>query len=149
MADIPIYISKWQLQKDETFRIRLLLDEAEEKRVKLTLRERGPETVEHWVEFKMWDYNAMINIRKRATKYHKESGTFYVDSDLFNDFKIKFLLKDWSFAHVDEKMKITHFQNSLTDESFQMFKSFVPWIAGAIINKMNEVLEGYDGLEDE
>jgi hypothetical protein len=149
MADIKKYTSKWQLEPEETFRIRFNLDEIENERVKLTLYEKGPNSVEHWVEFRMWDYNAMVNLRKRATQYHDQSNTFYVDTDAFNDLKIKFLLKDWSFGHLDPHMKLTHFQGSLSDESFSAFKNLLPWIASAIVRKMNEVLEGYDVEEDE
>ena len=144
MADIPIFKSKWQLQKDETFKVRFCLEEIEGKRIKIHLTEKGPDVIEHWVEFKMWDYNAMINLRKRATKYDEKSGTFYVDTDFFNDLKIQYLLKDWSFGQIEPHMKLTHFKNSLSDESFQMFKSFYPWISSAIVSKMNEVLEGYE-----
>jgi len=51
MADVPVFKSKWQLQKNETFRIRFNLEEIENQRVKLSLREKGEGSVEHWVEF--------------------------------------------------------------------------------------------------
>jgi len=90
----------------------------------------------------------MIKLRKQATQHHQESNTFYVDADLFNDLKVRFLLKDWSFGQIEPQMKLAHLNNALSDESFMMFKSFLPWIASAIIAKMNEVLEGYEGYED-
>lgn len=144
MADVPIYKSRWQLKKDESFRIRINLEEIEGKRVHLTLEEGSPHTTEHWVEFKMWDYATMIALRKKATRHDKETNSFYVDSDLYNNLKIKHLLKDWSFGHEDSQMKIHHVNNVLTDESMQMFNSFFPWIANAIIFEMNKVLEGFE-----
>ena len=42
------------------------------------------------------------------------------------------------------KMKLIHHQGKLTDESIKSFKSLLPWVANAIIVKMNEVLEGYE-----
>lgn len=145
MADVPVYKSKWQLKEDETFKIRFNLKEAEKKRITLHLEPNSdPKTTEHWVEFKMWDYSAMIAMRKMATKYHKESGSFYVDHDMYNDLKVRSLLVDWSFAHVDAQMKLQHHNNSLTDESFKMFRSLYPWIGTAIIGKMNSVLEGIE-----
>ena len=145
MADIPIYKSRWQLQENETFRIRFNLDEVKNKRIRLHLDEnKNTNTVDHWVEFKMWDYSVMIAMRKRATKYHKESGSFYVDHDLYNDLKIRSLLVDWSFAQLDPHMKIQHNNNSLSEDSFKMFRSLYPWVVTAIINKMNLVLEGIE-----
>jgi len=145
MADVPIYKAKWQLQDNETFRIRFNLNEVEKKRITLRLDEtKNSNTVEHWVEFKMWDYNTMIAMRKLATKYHKESGSFYVDHDHFNDLKIKNLLVDWSFGQVDAQMKLQHHNNVLTDDSFKMFRSLYPWIVSAIVNKMNIILEGIE-----
>ena len=145
MADVPVYKSKWQLQDNENFRIRFDLEEAEKKRITLNLEEsRNPNTVEHWVEFKMWDYSAMIVLRKRATKYHKESGSFYVDHDMYNDLKVRSLLADWSFSQIDPHMKLQHQNNSLTEDSFKMFRSLYPWVVSAIINKMNVVLEGIE-----
>jgi len=143
MADIPVYKSKWQLQKDETFRIRFQLNETDGKRVKFVVEE-SRNNVEHWVEFRMWDYNAMVNLRKMATTYHKESGTFYVDTDKFNDLKIKFLLKDWSFSQIDPQMKLTHNKGALVDESFQLFRNLYPWVVSEIIARMNAILEGYE-----
>jgi hypothetical protein len=145
MADVPIYKSCWQLQENEKFRIRFDLKEIDKRRVVLNLSESlDSKTVEHWVEFKMWDYHTMINMRKMATKHHRESGSFYVDHDLFNDIKIKNLLLDWSFAHIDPQMKLHHVNNSLTDDSFKMFRSLYPWVVSSIINKMNSVLEGIE-----
>jgi len=145
MADVPNYVSRWQIKKDETFRIRFDLDELEKEdgKFELSLIEGGGDTVEHWFEFRMWDYNAMVNLRKKATKYHDDSNTFYVDADLFNDVKIIFLLKDWSFGQIDPHMKLTHHEGRLSDESISAFKNLVPMIANSIIFKMNEVLEGY------
>ena len=145
MADVPNYVSRWQIKKDETFRIRFNLDELEKEdgKFELHLTEKGGDSVEHWFEFRMWDYNAMVNLRKKATKYHNESNTFYVDADLFNDVKIIFLLKDWSFGQIDPHMKLTHHDGRLSDESISAFKNLVPMIANSIIFKMNEVLEGY------
>jgi hypothetical protein len=145
MADVPVYKSKWQLQDNELFRIRFNLEEIEEKRITMSLEEyKGTDTVEHWVEFKMWDYSAMIALRKMATKYHKDSGSFYVDHDMYNDLKIRSLLMDWSFAQIDPHMKIQHHNNALTEDSFKMFRSLYPWVVNAIINKMNVVLEGIE-----
>lgn len=144
MADVPVYKSKWQLKQDEKFRIRFTLDEVKNKRVRFTLEEGGSNIVEHWVEFKMWDYNMMISLRKSATRYHKESGSFYVDHDLFNDLKVKNLLQDWSFAQIEPHMKLQHINGVLTDESFRIFREMYPWVISAIINKMNIVLEGIE-----
>jgi len=145
MADVPMYKSKWQLQENEKFRIRFNLDEAEKKRIILLLEPTSDSnSVEHWVEFKMWDYNTMVHMRKTATKYHKESGSFYVDHDFFNDLKVKNLLVDWSFGQVDPHMKLNHQNNTLTDDSFKMFRSLYPWVVSSIINKMNVVLEGIE-----
>ena len=144
MSDIKKYKSKWQKKENETFRIRFLLKEINDKRVKLALEENHNDTTkEHWVEFHMWDYETMVSLRKRATKYHQEGGSFYIDHDYYNDLKVSSLLKDWSFGELDPHMKLQHVNGALTDESIVLFRSLYPWVVSSIIQKMNEVLEGY------
>ena len=73
----------------------------------------------------MWDYEAMVGLRKKATRYHKESGSFYVDHDYYNELKVSFLLKNWSFGEIDPHMKIQHANGILTDESFKMLRDCI------------------------
>jgi hypothetical protein len=146
MSDIPIYKSKWQLQADEKFKIRFILDESSKKTRVIMLSDETPKTDQavHWVEFNMWDYHTMVEIRKKATKYYNESGTFYVDNDLFNDMKIRYLLQNWSFAEIDPQMKLFHQNGMLVDESFVLFKTLYPWVVNEILVRMSAVLEGYE-----
>lgn len=142
MGDVSKYKSKWQLKDDETFRIRFALDEGGER---VTFVQRENKDIEtHWAEFKMWDYSTMVQLRKAATIYNKESGSFYVDTDRFNDLKIRYLLRDWSFGHIDPQMKIHHNQGMLIDSCFEIFKSLYPCVVNEIITRMNTILEGYD-----
>lgn len=146
MSEVQIYKSKWQLKKDETFKVKFLLDESPDKpRITIISEDSEEEDiVSHWVEFRMWSFHMMVEIRKKATKYYKDSGSFYVDNDLFNDYKVRYLLKDWSFAQIDPHMKLFHKDGILLDESFVMFKNLYPWVVRSILTKMNAVLEGYE-----
>lgn len=145
MPDIPIHRARWQLKDNETFRIRFKVLEPESGIVKVYRSglETNNESYEHWVEFKMWDYETMIKLKKSSTKYHNETRTFYVDQDFYDELKIKNLMKSWSFGEVDPHMKLQHFNGVMTDESFGLIKRLYPFVVTKIIQEMNAVLEGY------
>jgi len=145
MPDVPRHRSRWQLQENETFRVRFRVLEPERGRVVLATRAGvDPRAVEHWVEFRLWDFETMVRLRKEATRYHPESRSFYVDQDSLNDVKLRHLLAAWSFGEQDPHLVLQHQDGRLTDEALALVKSLYPWVAVAIITKMNEVLEGLD-----
>lgn len=133
---------RWLLKKDETFRIRFAVLEPEEGRVR-AVADEVREGVQHWAEFLMWDYTKMTEMRKKATKYHLDSRSFYVDQDALNELKFKNLMKSWSFGEVDPQMKLHHFNGILTDESWKMVQNMYPCLVSAMIERMNAVLEGW------
>jgi hypothetical protein len=143
MADVPLHRARWQKKDGETFRIRFKTLEPEKGQVVVSSDE-ATDRVEHWVEFRMWDYDLMIKLRKQATKYSAESRTFYVDQDVFNELKLRHLLSNWSFGEVDAHMKLNHKDGVLVDESYEAFKRLYPCVSMSIVFKMNEVLEGYE-----
>jgi len=140
--DQPKHQARWLLKPQETFRIRFKVLEPESGQVLMTT-DQDSRGVQHWVEFLMWDYAKLIELRKKATKYHNETRTFFVDTDLLNELKLKTLMKSWSFGEVDAHMKLQHADGILTDESWQLVKSMYPCLIQAVLDKMNAVLEGW------
>jgi len=132
------------LKDDETFRVRFILLEPENRRVLVsTLETKNEDSKEHWVDFKMWDYAMMLMLKEKATAYSPQARSFMLDSDKLDNLKIKYLMKEWSFSEIDPAMKLQHVNGILTDESITMFSNLYPVIAVNIIREMNKVLEGY------
>lgn len=147
--DIEKYHSKWTIKEDEQVRIRFAIFEPDNGKIMLTtLEDKRKSTKEHWIDIKLWNYEKMIEMRKKAQKYHLDSRSFYIDQDILNDLKLKELIIDWSFGHEDPHMKLHHVNGILTDESLKIIKSLYPWVLEHIINKINLVLEGIN-LEEE
>lgn len=151
--DVPEYRARWQKKEDEVFRVRFKTLDVENNRVVAVFSETtSQDTQEHWVEFKMWDYDMMVKLRREATEYYNKSQSYHVDQDKFNELKVKHLMTKWSFGEVDSHLRLQHTNGVLTDESLEQFKRLYPCIVIVILRCMNEVLEGTwyeDELEEE
>jgi len=95
----------------------------------------------HWVKFRMWTYNEELSLRKKATKYDEDKRMNMIDFDSLTEYKVRYLIKDWSLGERNEKLKLFHINGYLVDQSWDAFRRLYVNIVRFIINKMNEVLE--------
>ena len=141
--DVPEHVSKWEVKPGEKARIRFALYEPEKGQLHLTLEEdRRESVVQHWVDVKIWDFDEMVKLKKKAQQFNEQARTFYIDPDDFNELKLKYLLLAWSFGELDPHMKLQHANGVLTDESMKKVKKIKPWVLAHMLIKINEVLEG-------
>ena len=96
----------------------------------------------HWVKFRMWNYREELDW-KSAALVTKGTQTPYLDMEKLDRIKIRNLLLDWSFAGVDERMRLLHVGGRLSDESMAVFEGLFPSIADTIVARMNLVLESH------
>ena len=130
---------EYEVKKDDRFRVKFKVILKERRWI--IVDDKYPGAEEHWVEFKMWSFNEETEIRKNSTQYDTFKRIHFIDHDLLTRLKISKLLKDWSFAEKNERLKLYHMNGILVDEGWNNFTRLQPNILRYIIDKMNEVLE--------
>ena len=95
----------------------------------------------HWVKFRLWNYKEENTWRVSCQEYSLESRAYIMNSNKFNEIKIRNLIRDWSFAEYDEKYRLLHVNGVLSDESYDLFCGLQPSIVFHIIRAMNSYLE--------
>lgn len=139
-ADLSIY----EVKPTDEFTIKFGLKEIEGRWIVIDNEQIDvlDKTIQkHWVKFKMWTFNEELNLRKKATKYDEDKRINMIDFDTLNEYKVRFLIKDWSFGERNEKLKLFHINGYLVDQSWDVFRRLYVNIVKYIIAKMNEVLE--------
>jgi len=96
------------------------------------------------VVFRAWNYDEMVDLKKRATTYDPTRRVHIIDQDALNQLKVQKLLVSWTFGDNNPRLKIHRVQGVLTDESWASFKRLQTNIIDYIFGKMNEVLD-YNG----
>ena len=135
---------KYEIKKTDTFKIEFGLQEKENRYI-IIEDMNVPERFErHWVEFRIWNYEEEIDLKKKSMLYDAVKRMHFLDNDVYNSLKIMKLLKDWSFAVKNERLKIHHSNGVLTDGCWEIFVTLKPNIVSYIIVRMNNVLE-YNG----
>ena len=135
--------TKYEIDKDTTFIINFgvaFSDErvyiVEEKDIELFGAEK------HWVKFRLWNYMEEISWRQECMDFDQRYRMFTLNTNKFDEIKVRRLLLSWSFSEHYEEHKLVHINNQLCDESLKMiFTEIYPCITRYIISKMNQQLE--------
>lgn len=129
----------YEVTKDHTFEIPVHLKLHDKRWV--VMAGPGKDVITQKVEMRLWSYDEMVDLRKKATSYDQIKRIHMVDQDLLNRLKIQKLMISWTFGDTNPRLKIHRQQDSLTDESWLNVKKLQTNILQYIINTMNEVYE--------
>lgn len=95
----------------------------------------------HWVKFRMWNFLESQIWKQECMEFLQVHRIFNLNTNKFNELKVRRLLLEWSFNDYDNDHKLFHVNKQLTDESMDLFfKRFNPMIIQYVVNKMNEFL---------
>ena len=79
--------------------------------------------------------------KQECMEFVQSYRIFNLNTNKFNELKVRRLLIDWSFKDYGEDHKLFHFNEQLTDESMDLFfRKFNPNIIQHVINSMNNYL---------
>jgi hypothetical protein len=129
----------YEVTPEHTFDILLFLKEKDGRWV--VVNKGGSGVSEHKIVMRMWSYDEMVELRKRATSYDQNKRIHMIDQDLLNRIKIQKLMMSWTLSDDNARLKIHRRQGALTDESWTNVKRLQTNILQFIINSMNEVYE--------
>jgi len=129
---------KYEVTPDQTFEVVLYVREYKGRWV---ITDRQTSSVEHKVIFRVWTFDEMIDLKRRATNYDPARRSNVTDVNLLNRLKIQKLLVSWTFSEENKRLEIQHVGGVLTDESWSAFRRLSPAIASKIIDEMNLVLD--------
>jgi hypothetical protein len=133
---------KYEVSNEHTFDVEIHLAPVKDRWVISDRPGKGIDT--HKVVFRMWNYDEMIDLKRKATSYDSQKRLHMVDNDALNRLKIQKLLVSWTLDSENPRLKLFHVQGVLTDESWQTFAKLQPNIISHIIEEMNRVYE-YNG----
>lgn len=139
-VDKTLYLpGKYEVTPDQTFSFSILIKEYKGRWIITDHDGKGVDT--HTVTFRLWNYEEMIDLRRRATSFDPIKRSSVVDNDALNRFKIQRLLQSWTFDKDNPRFSLHRQNGVLTDESWKAFVKLSPNIAERIINEMNMVLD--------
>ena len=104
----------------------------------------GKGVVQEQVVMRMWTYDEMVDLKKRATTYDPLKRIHMVDHDALNRMKLQKFIVSWTFDKKNPRLKLQHQNGVLTDESWNAFAKLQTNISNHIIDEMNSVYE-YNG----
>ena len=104
----------------------------------------GKDIDNHKIVFRMWNYDEMIDLKRKSTSYDAQKRLHMIDNDALNRLKIQKFMISWTFDKENPRLKLFHVQGVLTDESWQVFTKLQPNIISHIVEEMNRVYE-YNG----
>jgi len=96
---------------------------------------------EHRVTFRLWTFEEMIEIKRKATTVDPMSRKTNIDFDLMNRMKVQKLLTSWTFSNDNPRLSIQHVNGVMTDESWKAFTKLDPSIIQRILDEMNFFLD--------
>lgn len=136
---------KYEVTDEDTFKIEFCITKKEGRWIVLDkTTEKIPGVEEHCVEFKMWNFEEDVALRKMCQQYDPTKRVHFLDNDLLNRVKVQRLLRTWTFDKENPRLKILHVNGCLSDESYAAFARLHPTIVRHILDRMNNVLE-YNG----
>jgi len=130
---------KYEVTEENTFTVDVYL--MLKKKVWTLVSGSGDGVHHEQVVFRLWNYDEMVGLRKKATTYDSVRRMHVVDNDALNRLKIQKFLMSWTFDKDNPRLKLHHVGGVLTDESWTHVKLLQPSILRHIIDKMNEVYE--------
>ena len=132
---------KYEITPESKFKIEFWLKKVDDRWV---FAQKGRDAIKEEVTFRMWTYDEMIDIRRKANSYDQLKRMYWVDVDMMNRMKVQKLLTSWTLDRENPRLKIHHVGGVMTDESWKVFTRLQPNISRYIIDKANEILE-YNG----
>ena len=130
---------KYEVSPDQKFTISLTVVEHKGRWLPVDRMMRGAE--DHTVTFRVWTFEEMVDLRRKATSYDPVKRASVLDEDLLNRLKVQKLLLSWTFDRDNPRLSIQHVNGVLTDESWRAFTNLSAAIAERIMLEMNAVLE--------
>ena len=131
---------KYEVGNEHTFEVDIHLSKVRDSRWILVDR-AGKDIDSHKIVFRMWNYDEMIDLKKKATSYDAQKRLHMIDNDVLNRLKIQMFMVSWTFDRENPRLKLFHVQGVLADESWQMFTKLQPNIISHIMEEMNRVYE--------
>lgn len=130
---------KYEVSNEHTFEVEVHL--APNKGRWVVADRPGREIDSHKIVFRMWNYDEMIDLKRKATNYDSQKRLHMIDNDALNRMKIQKFMLSWTLDRDNPRLKLFHVQGVLTDESWQTFTKLQPNIISHIIEEMNRVYE--------
>lgn len=131
---------EYEVTRSSTFTLEIPLVRRDEKWWVLTTGNEEPEKV-HEVEFRMWSYDEMVELRKMATKYDTVRRVHMIDHDVLNRLKIQRFMLRWTFEEENPRLELHHVNGVMTDEAWAKVSRLQTNILKHIIDEMNERYE--------
>lgn len=130
---------EYEVTNDSTFTIDIYLKRHENRWIIVS----GPDTgvIKESIVMRMWTYDEMVELRKRATSYDAAKRMHVVDHDALNRLKAQKLFVEWTFHERNERITLYRVQGVMVDESWNKFSRLQPSIIRYIFDKMNEIYE--------
>ena len=129
----------YEVRSDSTFDVEIHL-KAQGNRW-IVVGSAGKDVVTETIKMRLWNYNEMVDLRKKATAYDASKRMHMVDNDVLNRLKVQKLMVSWTFGEDNARLKIIHVGGVLTDESWDAFTKLQPNIISHIMSEMNNVYE--------
>jgi hypothetical protein len=133
---------EYEVTSDTVFSITVCLKRTENRWSVVT--GTGKDVHEESVTMRMWTYDEMVTLRKKATGYDANKRMHIVDHDALNRLKAQKLFVDWTFQDRNKRIVLHRVNGVMTDESWKKFTRLQPNIIKYIFDKMNEIYE-YNG----
>jgi hypothetical protein len=130
---------KYEVSREDTFTVEIWLKKNDRRWVLCGSSEKN--SMKEEVVFRMWTYDEMVDLRKKATTYDPLKRIHMVDHDALNRMKLQSLMVSWTFDKDNPRLRLQHINGVLTDESWGAFTKLSPNICSYIIERMNLVYE--------
>jgi len=130
---------KYEVTDETTFEVKLYLKKQSNRWVVTAGAAKGVD--EHTLVFRMWKYDEMVELKKKATTFETTKRVHIIDNDALNRLKVQKFLLSWTMDKENPRLKLHRINNVLTDESWEMFSKLQPNIINHIFDRMNEVYE--------
>jgi hypothetical protein len=130
---------KYEVTPESTFDVEVHLGMSNGRWVIYDSQTEGADT--HKLVFRIWTYDEMVELKKKATAYDPHKRIHMLDHDALNRMKVQKLLVSWTFDRENPRLKVLHVNGILTDESWNMFAKLQPNIISYVMERMNDVLE--------
>lgn len=131
---------EYEVTKGSVFTIEVPLRRRQDDSWWVVVDREDAEVVEE-VEFRMWTYDEMVEMRKLATKYDQLRRVHMIDNDELNRLKIQRFMQSWTFDKDNPRLELHHVNGVLSDEAWNKVKMLQTNILKYIIDEMNKRYE--------
>ena len=129
----------YEVRSDSTFDVEIHL-KAQGNRW-IVVGSAGKDVVTETIKMRLWNYNEMVDLRKKATAYDASKRMHIVDHDALNRLKAQKLFVDWTFHERNKRIVLHRVNGVMTDESWDKFIKLQTNILEYVFKSMNEIYE--------